>query len=119
MRSLARSTVLRLARQLNPLIYDLTRRLPEAERFGLISQLRRASVSAAANIAEGLGRGSPGDFARFLRISSGSTAEVEALLSVVVDLGFLEKAEVASAQRQAHELRWKLKQLIDQVAPNR
>ncbi len=119
MRSLAHSTVLRLARDLNPPIYDLTSRLPEVERFGLVSQLRRASVSVTANIAEGLGRGSPGDFARFLRISSGSAAEVETLLSIAVDLGFLDKAEVASAQRQAHELRWRLKKLIDQVAPSR
>jgi len=44
---------------------------------------------------------------------------VETLLSIAVDLGFLDKAEVASAQRQAHELRWQLKKLIDQVAPSR
>ncbi|MEE9298531.1 MAG: four helix bundle protein [Acidimicrobiia bacterium] len=115
MRSLNRSAVLRQARALNPIVYDLTRRLPEAERFGLVSQLRRASVSVTANIAEGLGRGSPGDFARFLRIASGSAAEVEALLFVAIDLGHLSKEEVGPATRRVHHLRWSLRKLIAQV----
>ncbi len=119
MRNLARSAVLRQARELNPAVYNLTRQLPEGERFGLVSQLRRASISVSANIAEGLGRGSPGDFTRFLRIASGSAAEVETLLSVAVDLGLLDKTDVVSAQRKAHDLRWRLRSLINRVSTDR
>jgi len=56
-------------------IYKATRAFPEAERFGLTSQLRRASVSISANIAEGAGRHHEQDFIRFLRIALGSVYE--------------------------------------------
>jgi four helix bundle protein len=67
-------------------VYGITRRLPETERYGLTSQMRRAAVSIAANIGEGLGRGSPGDLERFLRIASGSAAELQVLLSLASEL---------------------------------
>ena len=57
--------------------YRLTRKFPKDELFGLTSQIRRASASIAANIAEGHGRESTGSFVQFLRIAQGSLKEVE------------------------------------------
>lgn len=61
-------------------VYELTRGLPKEELFGLISQLRRCAVSVPSNIAEGSKRGTKKDFAQFLRIASGSAAELETQL---------------------------------------
>ncbi|MBG6131947.1 four helix bundle protein [Aquimarina sp. EL_43] len=75
------------------LIYELTKRFPDDERFGIISQLRRASTSVPTNISEGCGHDSNKEFARFLRIASGSISEVEYLLILSKDLGYLEKEQ--------------------------
>ena len=57
-------------------VYVVTSRFPDSERFGLTSQMRRASVSISSNIAEGSGRGTDSDFARFVEIGYGSLMEV-------------------------------------------
>jgi four helix bundle protein len=61
-------------------IYELTRTFPEDEMYGLTSQLRRATVSVASNIAEGRGRMTAGEFRQFLGIAQGSTYEVQTQL---------------------------------------
>ena len=63
--------------ELSLAIYTLTRAFPRHELFGLTSQLRRAAVSIASNIAEGEGRGTPGEFKQFLGIAKGSNAELQ------------------------------------------
>ena len=68
--------------------YRLTRRLPAEERYGLVSQVRRASVSVPANIAEGHARTHRGDYLRHLSIARGSTAELQTLLDLCERLGF-------------------------------
>lgn len=68
-----------LARQLAHLIYDLTEHFPKRE-FRLIGQMKEASVSAYANIAEGYGRSVPGDYARFCEVARGSLAELGSYL---------------------------------------
>jgi four helix bundle protein len=71
-------------------VHRATGRLPASERYELGSQLRRAAVSAAANIAEGSGRHGPAEFAHSLSIALGSLSEVDALLKIVRDLGYLD-----------------------------
>ena len=76
-------------------IYRLSKNFPEAERFGLVSQLRRAAVSVPTNIAEGSKRLHRPDYARFLNVAEGSLAETEYLILLSADLGYLQ-AEVAT-----------------------
>lgn len=77
MRDLQRFEVIGRAKELTLRCYRLTSRLPGSERFGLVSQMNRAAVSIAANLAEGVGRGTQGDFERHLRIGQGSAESCE------------------------------------------
>lgn len=69
-------------------IYEISSVFPSAEQYGLSAQIRRAAVSVASNIAEGHGRETPGEFARFLRIFRGSLAEIHTQLLLAEQLGF-------------------------------
>ena len=71
-------------------IYELTPQFPREEIYGLTSQIRRACASIPTNIAEGCGRESPADFARFLQISMGSASETEYLILLAHDLKYLD-----------------------------
>jgi len=84
-------------------IYRVTDDFPDTERFGLISQLRRASVSVPSNIAEGWGRFSTNDYARFLRMARGSLFEVETQLILAKDLGFLREDQFDIAYAEVNE----------------
>ncbi len=72
-------------------VYRLTRSFPDDERFGLSSQMRRAAVSVASNIAEGSARFSRDDFARFIEIATGSLFEVVTQATIGERQGFLSK----------------------------
>jgi four helix bundle protein len=117
-RDLAKSEVLAGARALIKTVYLTTELLPATERFGLSSQIRRAVVSVAANIGEGLGRGTEGDLERHLRIASGSAAELEVLLDAATDLGMLTQ-DSAEVRREIRVLRAKLYRLTVRVAAAR
>ncbi|MCO6045810.1 four helix bundle protein [Aeoliella sp. ICT_H6.2] len=82
--------VWQLAHEVTLEVYRTTRTFSVDERFGLISQLRRAASSIGANLAEGCGRGSDADFGRFVQTALGSASEVEYHLLLAKDLNYLE-----------------------------
>ena len=84
-------------------IYRISAAFPREERFGLTGQLRRATVSVAANIAEGSGRATTRDCMNFLSYARGSLKEAEALVSVAQRLGFVSAADCIEALRLADE----------------
>ncbi len=71
-------------------VYACTRIFPDEERFGLCQQMRRAAVSIASNIAEGYGRGSRADYARFLEMARGSAYELQTHARIARDLGYVD-----------------------------
>jgi len=70
-------------------IYLLTKKLPDEEKFGLTSQMRRCSVSIASNIAEGWGRNSTKSYIQFLRITRGSLLELETQVIICKELTYI------------------------------
>lgn len=79
------------AMQLVEYVYRLTSNYPDSEKYGLVSQMRRAAVSIPSNIAEGNGRGSDKDYRRFLTIARGSLMELETQTILSARLGFIQK----------------------------
>jgi four helix bundle protein len=85
-------------------LYTLTGKFPDAERYGLTSQIRRSGVSIPANIAEGAARGSDADYLRFLRISRGSLSELETLLLIAKNLHFIDDSDYASSLQECETI---------------
>ena len=85
-------------------IYGATRSFPQDERFGLVSQFRRAVVSVPANIAEGFGRRSTKDFVRYLEIASGSLEETRYFLILSRDLEYLESKDYSRLNDKCDEV---------------
>ena len=75
-------------------VYELTKTFPDDEKFGLISQIRRASVSIPSNIAEGAARNSDKEMIIFLDISLGSIAELETQLIIAENLKYLDNTDI-------------------------
>ena len=73
-------------------IYKITKDFPDLERYGLISQMRRASVSVPANIAEGYGRKHPKEYNQFISIALGSCNELEVYFLLSKDIGYIDEA---------------------------
>jgi len=96
--------------------YRVTASFPSAERFGLISQLRRAAASIPTNIAEGSKRESNQEYARFLNIAEGSLAETEYLVMLSRDLGFLARDPADELLKEITEIARMLNALKRKVA---
>jgi len=96
--------VWQLSRRLSAAVYRATRAFPDDERFGLSRQLRRASTSVCANIAEGCGRKRDPELRRFLSIARGSVQEVESHVLVAHTLGFIPSEEAAELVRTARSV---------------
>ncbi|MBS1701310.1 MAG: four helix bundle protein [Armatimonadetes bacterium] len=96
--------------------YSIASQLPDIEKYGLASQIRRAVVSIPANIAEGHGRRTNGDFARFLTISLGSCRELETLFLICGRLGYVE--DLADVQDDTTQVAKMLNVLIRKIRDN-
>jgi four helix bundle protein len=86
-------------------LYRITKNFPPDERFGLTAQIRRAAASVPTNIAEGCGRDSEKELARFMIISAGSTSEVEYQLILARDLNYIQKETYRELDQQANEVK--------------
>jgi four helix bundle protein len=86
-------------------IYKLTAKFPNEERFGIVSQMRRAAVSIPSNIAEGQARRTTPDFIRFISTAEGSLAELDTQLTISIDLQFCDRENVKDVSALIEENR--------------
>ena len=86
-------------------IYKITATFPSDERFGLVSQIRRTMASIPTNIAEGAGRETQKEFARFIHIASVSASEVEYQLLLAHELGYISPEEYPSFENDIIEIK--------------
>ncbi|MHC1707950.1 MAG: four helix bundle protein [Bacteroidales bacterium] len=98
-------------------IYQVSKAFPAEEKFGIISQVRRAAVSVPSNIAEGFGRNKlhPKELIHFLNYSQGSLSEIETLLELCKLLGFINDSTFNSLNIQLINIRTMLVKLISSI----
>jgi four helix bundle protein len=96
-------------------VYRSTQGFPENERYGLMTQLRRAAVSVVSNIAEGAGRRNDRELARFLSIARGSVRELECQLLLSRDLGYIGSADWGVLDADTQEVSRMLNGLMKRV----
>lgn len=93
-------------------IYKETKGFPKEELYGLTSQIRRSTMSIPTNIAEGCGRNTDAEFARFLQIAMGSSSEAEYQILLARDLGFITNENYEKLQIQVEEIKRMLASLL-------
>lgn len=103
------------AHQLTLDVYKATVSFPKDEQYGLTSQIRRASASIPANIAEGCGRSSDAELARYLQIAMGSASELEYHLLLAHDLGYLSTSDYESLSSTTVEVKKMLASFIQKI----
>ncbi len=115
MRNFRELTIWKSGIELVKKIYLLTESLPNTEKFGLISQMQRASVSIPSNIAEGSSRNSEIEFKRFLEIAIGSSFELETQLIICEKLGFLKEEDMQETLESISQLQKQINTLIGKI----
>jgi four helix bundle protein len=96
-------------------VYKLTSKFPEEEKFGLVSQMRRAAISIPCNIAEGAARQGKKEFRNFLSMAQGSLSELDTQLEITVLLGYLSKEIVQEIDVQLLRIDKMLSRLIQSL----
>jgi four helix bundle protein len=99
-------------------IYRLTAEFPKEEKFGLISQMRRAAVSVPSNLAEGQARRTRGEFVQFISHAEGSVAELDTQLTLSVELEFCSESDATETDGLIQELRKMLNVLRRSISSN-
>lgn len=96
-------------------IYKLSAQFPNDERFGLVSQVRRAAVSIPSNVSEGAGRNTDGEFLNFLGIANGSSYELQTQITIAHRLDFIDSTHYEAYFDKIDELQkmnYKLQEAI-------
>jgi four helix bundle protein len=101
--------------ELSVTCYDVTRRFPKEELFGLVSQMRRAAISIASNIAEGAARDGSKEFVKFLYISLGSASELDTQIEIAKWIGLDETSDLERLQLQTNKVSRMVQGLIHSV----
>lgn len=99
-------------------IYTITKQFPEEEKFSLVSQMRRSAVSIPSNIAEGYGRGSKTEYARFVKIARGSMYELDTQMEIAKSQTFLTQANYKSILMRLDEIGRMLNGLVTALSKN-
>lgn len=97
------------------LVYLLTSKFPDEEKYGLTSQIKRSSVSISSNIAEGYGRNYTKDYARFLQMARGSLFEMQTQLQIAVNLDFIKEKDLEEILSLSNEIEKMLNVLIKKI----
>jgi four helix bundle protein len=100
------------------MIYSLTNNFPSAEKFGLVSQMRRAAVSIPSNIAEGAARQGKKEFRNFLSMAQGSLSELDTQLEISVALGYIHKEHIQDLEEKVIRVDKMLTGLIRNLSNN-
>lgn len=101
--------------ELAKLVYEVSAKFPADEKYGLKSQVNRAVVSVASNIAEGAGRGSNKEFGQFLKIALGSAFELETQMILAEAFGFVSEGDNKKLLQQGSDVQKMLNGLINKL----
>ena len=107
--------VWKISHKLTLMLYEASRKFPKEEMFGLTSQLRRAAISIGANLAEGCGRRTTPEFARFIRIAMGSASALDYHLLLCRDFDFVSREFYERSSKELVRVRKMLSALLSSV----
>ena len=97
------------------MVYELTRKYPKDELYGLTLQIRRCAISIPSNIAEGYGQRSTQDYIRFLQIAMGSLYEIQTQIQISLNLKFISQIDYNSIYEKSRQIEILLRSLIGKI----